>query len=168
MTAAEEVQWKLARCPNCQQYRMMPELNTACLSCERESRPPLSSEDLRYIISYREPEGFVRGSWRLANESTNAAMGVNVRTGMVTAHRWPAGEEMPVEESEGVIILAVCPASRKAELPGLLTAGAEGLLSPEDAQELVCEVTVYAALGDGGERFWRNVDEQLRTHPARG
>lgn len=161
MESAKEVSWKLALCPECGQRQMMPTMNHICLACERESRPPLYPEDLRWVISFRGPESFVRGAWMLASPDMSAAMGLDLRTGMVTAHRWGAGEEMPVEESEGVIILAVCPAHRRAELPGLLAAGADGMLSEEDAEELAAEVVVKSALGDGGERFWNSVDDQL-------
>ena len=162
MSATEEVSWKLARCGGCQQYRMMLADSASCPDCERESRDVnLSAEDLRWIISFRGPESFIRDAWRLANENTSAAMGVDMRTGAITAHRCPAGDEMPVEETEDVLILAVCPAHRRAELPEFLEAGAEGMLSEEDAEKLACEVVVRSSLGDGGERFWRAVDEQL-------
>ncbi len=158
----EDIQWKLAVCPECETRRMMPKINATCLECEREQRDvAFSPEDIRFIISYREPAGFVRGAWKLANENTSAAMGLDVRTGMVTVHRWAAGEELSSMETEDVLILAVCPAHRRAELPGLLEAGSEGLLSEEDAEELAREVVVRSSLGDGGERFWKGVDEQL-------
>lgn len=157
----EDIQWKLAVCSECAHRRMMPKINTMCLECERKQRDvAFSPEDIRFIISYREPEGFVRGAWKLASEDISAAMGLNMRTGMATVHRWAAGEDMP--ETEDEIILAVCPAHRKAELPGLLAAGSEGMLSPEAAEELALEVVVKSALGEGGERFWKSVDEQLR------
>ena len=169
MIPAEDVQWKLAVCFGCGVRRMMPEMNDCCLACERESRDTvLSAEDVRWIIAYREPEGFIRGAWRLANENTSAAMGLDLRSGMVTVHRWPAGEELPPEETEDVLILAVCPAHRRAELPGLLLDGSEGMLTFEAAEELAVEVVVTSAMGDGGKRFWNSVDEQLRAHTARG
>ena len=162
MKSAEEVSWKLSVCPSCRQRRMMPGVNDVCLSCERESRTSnLSDEDVRWIINYRDPASFVRGAWKLASASTNAAMGLDVNTGAITVHRWPAGEELFPEETEDVLILAVCPAHRRAELPEFLEAGAEGMLSEEDAEKLACEVVVRSSLGDGGERFWRAVDEQL-------
>ena len=163
MSAAEEVSWKLARCDGCQQYRMMLADSTSCPACERASRATtLSAEDIRWIVSYRGPEGFVKGSWMLATPSTNAAMGLDLTTGAVVANRWAAGEDMPPWEVEEVLVLAVCPAHRKAELPGLLMAGSEGMLSPEAAEELAVEVVVKSAMGDGGERFWAGVDAQLR------
>ena len=163
MSAAEEVSWKLARCETCGVYLMMPEVNNICLQCERESRHTnFSDEDIRWIVAYRGPEDFIRAAWRLATETTNAAFGINTKTGAMTAHRWPAGENLPIEETEDAIILAVCPASRKAELPSLLVTGSEGMLSDEDAGELAAEVVVRASLGDGGVRFWEAVDEQLR------
>ena len=161
MESTEDVQWKLAVCPSCEVRCMMPEANKVCLECERAGRSTsLSLEDLRWIISYRDPASFVRAAWMLASEDTNAATGIDVRTGMVAIQRWGAGEEMPPEDN--VIILAVCPAHRKAELPGFIMAEGEGLLSDEAAEELACKMTVRAALGDGGERFWNSVDEQLR------
>ena len=168
MDSAEDVQWKLARCPECGVYRMRPATNEVCLQCERESRHTnFSDEDIRWIVAYRGPEDFIRAAWRLATETTNAAFGINTKTGAMTAHRWPAGENLPVEETEDAIILAVCPASRKAELPSLLVTGSEGMLSVEDAGELAAEVVVRASLGDGGVRFWQNVDEQLRERSKR-
>lgn len=166
MKSTEEVSWKLAVCTGCGQRKMMPEMNDSCLECDRESRATtLSPEVIRWEISYREPGSFIRGAWKLASEDTSAAMGVNVRTGAVTAHRWPAGEDMPVEETEEVLILAMCPASRKAELPKLLAEGSEGLLSGEAAVELAAEVVVRSSLGDDGKRFWSAVEEQLRKMP---
>ena len=164
--SSEDIGWKLARCEKCKKYRMMPEVNAMCLECERKNRgTALSAEDLRWVISYREPESFVRGAWKLAGEDTNAAMGLNMKTGMVTAHRWRAGTNMP--ETGDEIILAVCPAHRRAELPGLLAAGSEGMLSLEDAEELAVEVVVRSALADGGQEFWESVDEQLRERARR-
>ena len=163
MIPAEDIQWKLAVCESCRQRRMMPDANNVCLECERESRGAVpSAEDIRWIISYRNPESFVRAAWRLATPFKNAATGIDARTGMVTVHRWSAGEDMPKDDLDDVLILVLCPAARKAELPGLVMAGAEGCLSPEDAEELACEAVVRSSLGDGGQRFWQAVDEQLR------
>ena len=157
-----EVQWKLALCSSCGARRMMPEVNVMCLECERESRDiTLSAEDIRWVISYREPESFVRAAWKLASETTNAAMGLaDPTTGAVVVNRWAAGQDMPPWEVKEVLVLAVCPASRRAELPDLLLAGSEGMLSTEAAEELAVEVVVRAAMGDGGERFWAGVDKQ--------
>ena len=163
MMAAEEVQWKLAVCKSCGRRTMMLADSASCPQCERASRATtLSAEDIRWIVSYRGPEGFVKGSWMLATPSTNAAMGLDLTTGAVVVNRWAAGEDMPPWEVEEVLVLAVCPAHRKAELPGLLMAGSEGMLSPEAAEDLAVEVVVKSALGDGGKRFWAGVDEQLR------
>ena len=164
MESVEEVQWKLARCAECGVYRMRPATNEVCLACERESLDTaLSAENLRWIISYRDPASFARAAWMLASEDTNAATGIDVRTGMVAVQRWGAGEDMPSEDD--VLILAACPAARKAELPGLLMAGAKDILDKEAAENLAVELVVRASLGDGGERFWRNVNEQLRSLP---
>lgn len=165
MTVAHEgVRWKLALCPGCGKHRMMPEANTSCIACERERRPTLSAEDVRWIVSYRGPEEIVRAAWTLASETANAAVGLDARTGAVTALRWGAGKDMPVEETDDVIILAVCPATRKAELPGLLVA--EMSLSVEDTESLAMEVVVRSAMGDGGEKFWQAVEDQLQQMPG--
>lgn len=164
--SSEDIGWKLARCEKCKKYRMMPEVNAMCLECERKNRDTaLSAEDLRWVISYREPESFVRGAWKLAGEDTNAAMGLDLTTGAVVVNRWAAGQDMPPWEVKEVLVLAVCPASRRAELPDLLLAGSEGMLSTEAAEELAVEVVVKSAMGDGGERFWAGVDAQLREMP---
>lgn len=142
---------------------MMLADSASCPACEREHRDAvLSAEDARWVISFQGPETFVRAAWILASETTNAATGLDMRTGAVIALRWGAGEDMPMEETEDLIILAHCPAHRKAELPKLLEAGAEESLSAEDAEELAREMVVRSALGDGGRRFWEGLDVQLR------
>lgn len=145
---------------------MMPEVNDTCLPCEDEARggAVLSPEDIRWIVAYRGPEDFVRAAWRLASESTSAATGLDTRTGRVTVHRWAVGEELAPEKTDGVIILAVCPVTRKAELPGLLAA--EGALSEGDAEEIAPEVAVRAALADEGHRFWEGVESQFQRTPG--
>lgn len=120
----------------------------------------ISAEDARWIISYLEPEQFVRLAWVLAAETRNVAVGLDMRTGETMCLKWIAAASK--QEPPYFLVCAVCPASRKAELPGLLNAGAEIPLSPEAVEEHV----VRAALGEDGERFWNSIEEQLRVFEA--
>lgn len=121
----------------------------------------ISVEDARWITAYFTPELSVRAAWIMATPDTSVAIGLDMTTGISTALRWAAGEDMPDEPN--VVILAVCPASRKAELPDFLDAGAVVPVS----EEVVVEHVIRSALGEGAERFWRAVEEQLRVFESR-
>lgn len=169
MTVSDgDVRWKLARCQTCGFSRMMPADSVSCPKCERELRGEvISAEDARWIIAFHEPEEIVRRAWNLATPATSAAVGLDMTSGKMTVHRWLAEEERLAEEIDGALVLAVCPASRRAELPRLLAERVEGRLSAEDVEDLACEVAVRAALADGGGRFWEGIESQLRERAER-
>lgn len=121
----------------------------------------ISAEDARWIIAFRGPEQLVRAAWRLAGSRLSVAIGIDMRTGATVGEKWPPSFDRP--ETPDMLVCAYCPAHRKAELPGLLAAGAEAPLSEEAVEEHV----VRAALGADGERFWSAIEEQLRTFEAR-
>lgn len=164
MLSGEE---KLARCRTCGERRMMPIEFADCLECEEERRVAkeiaagISAEDARWIITFREPEQFVRFAWGLANEFQDAVVGIDMRTGKSEAEKW--APELNRTEAPYMLVCAHVPASRKAELPGLLNAGAEVPLSEEAIEEHV----VRAALGEDGERFWAAIEEQLRAFESK-
>ena len=79
----------------------------------------ITAEEARWIISFREPEKFVRLAWVLATENISVAVGIDMRTGATVGEKWIAVRPEPPY----LLVCAYVPATRKAELPVFLMPG---------------------------------------------
>lgn len=95
----------------------------------------LSAADICHIVAFLDPGSLARLASRAASDDTSAAVGLDVGTGELAVLTWRAGSEPPL--ADGVVVLAWCPAHRRADAETRLRAAATVPPSAEVVEETV-------------------------------